>query len=281
MRMDKETTGPQVIIIEPSRRLSSLGLQDIWEYRDLLFYLLWREIKGRYCQMALGPLWMIIAPLGQMIIYSVLLGVLARLPSEGVPYALFTYAGLLPWQFFATTTRQTADSLVNQRAVIAKVYFPRLIIPLVSVLTGLVDFFASLVVLAIMMLFFRVAPGWTFVTLPFFLIGATMLGLGIGLWLACLNVKFRDTAIGLGFFLEALRFLTPVVYASSIIPDRWQTLYHLNPLTPLVEGFRWALLGVGAGPDWTAAWAALIALLVLLSGAFYFRRTERTIVDIL
>ncbi len=268
-------------IIESSRGLPCLGLADVWEYRDLLFFLLWREIKGRYRQMALGPLWMLVAPLGQMIIYSVLLGVLARLPSEGVPYALFTYAGLLPWQFFANTTRQTADSLVNQQAIIAKVYFPRLIIPLVSVLSGLVDFLASLVVLAILMLFFRVAPAWTFVALPFFLILATMLGLGIGLWLACLNVKFRDTAIGLGFALEALRFLTPVVYASSLIPERWQTLYHLNPLTPVIEGFRWALLGVGPMPNWTAAWAVLVALLVLISGAFYFRHTERTIVDIL
>jgi lipopolysaccharide transport system permease protein len=187
----------------------------------------------------------------------------------------------LPWQFFANITRQTADSLVNQKAIISKIYFPRLIIPLVAVLSGLVDFFASLVVLAILMLFFRIAPGWTFVTLPFFLLLATMLGLGIGLWLAGLNVKFRDTAIGLGFALEALRFLTPVVYASSLIPERWQTLYHLNPLTTMIEGFRWALLGVGSGPHWTAAWAVGIALLVLISGAFYFRHTERTIVDIL
>ena len=268
-------------IIESTQGLPYLGLADVWEYRDLLFFLLWREIKGRYRQMALGPLWMIITPLGQMIIYSVLLGVLARLPSEGIPYGLFTYVGLLPWQFFANTTRQTADSLVNQQAIIAKIYFPRLIIPLVSVLSGLVDFLASLVVLAILMLFFRIAPAWTFVALPFFLMLATMLGLGIGLWLAGLNVKFRDTAIGLGFALEALRFLTPVVYASSLIPERWQTLYHLNPLTTVIEGFRWALLGVGPAPNWTAAWAVLIALLVLISGAFYFRHTERTIVDIL
>jgi lipopolysaccharide transport system permease protein len=279
--MATEQTQNHETIIESTRGLPCLGIADVWEYRDLLFFLLWREIKGRYRQMALGPLWMIIAPLGQMIIYSVLLGVLARLPSEGVPYALFVYVGLLPWQFFANITRQTADSLVNQKAIISKIYFPRLIIPLVAVLSGLVDFFASLVVLAILMLFFRIAPGWTFVTLPFFLLLATMLGLGIGLWLAGLNVKFRDTAIGLGFALEALRFLTPVVYASSLIPERWQTLYHLNPLTTMIEGFRWALLGVGSGPHWTAAWAVGIALLVLISGAFYFRHTERTIVDIL
>ena len=269
------------IIIERTQGLTSLGLKDVWEYRDLLFFLLWRELKGRYCQMALGPLWLIIAPLGQMIIYSVLLGVVARLPSEGIPYALFVYVGLLPWQFFANTTRQTADSLVNQRAVIAKIYFPRLIIPLVSVLAGMVDFLASLIVLGIMMLFFRIAPSWTFVTIPFFLIVATMLGLGIGLWLAGLNVKFRDTTIGLGFALEALRFLSPVVYSASLIPERWQVLYHLNPLTTVIEGFRWAMLGAGTVPDWAAAWTAIVALLVLISGAFYFRHTERTIVDIL
>jgi len=279
--MDAEQTNNHETIIESTRGLPYLGIADVWEYRDLLFFLLWREIKGRYRQMALGPLWMIITPLGQMIVYSVLLGVVAHLPSEGIPYALFTYIGLLPWQFFANTTRQTADSLVNQKAIISKIYFPRLIIPLVSVLSGLVDFLASLVVLAIMMLFFRITPALTFIALPFFLLLATMLGLGIGLWLAGLNVKFRDTAIGLGFALEALRFLSPVVYSSSLIPERWQTLYHLNPLATVIEGFRWALLGVGAGPDWTAAWAVAIALLVLVSGAFYFRYTERTIVDIM
>ena len=278
--MDAEHAKNHETIIESTRGLPCLGLADIWEYRDLLFFLLWREIKGRYCQMALGPLWIIIAPLGQMIIYSVLLGVLARLPSEGVPYALFTYVGLLPWQFFANTTRQTADSLVNQRAVITKVYFPRLIIPLVAVLSGLVDFLASLGVFAMVSFFFRIAPAWTFVTLPFFLLLATMLGLGVGLWLASLNVKFRDTAIGLNFALEALRFLTPVVYSASLIPERWQTLYHLNPLTIVIEGFRWALLGVGPGPNWTAAWATSLALAVLISGTL-FRFTERTIVDVM
>lgn len=268
-------------VIERTQGFTALGLRSIWEYRDLLFFLLWREIQGKYRQMALGPLWMIITPLGQMIIYSVLLGVLARLPSEGIPYALFAYVGLLPWQFFANTTRQTADSLVNQRTIIAKVYFPRLIIPLVAVLSGLVDFLASLIVLAMMMLFFRIVPAWTFVTLPFFLLLASMLGLGIGLWLAGLNVKFRDTAIGLGFALEALRFLSPVVYSSVLIPERWQTLYHLNPLTTVIEGFRWSLLGIGSVSGWTTLWALLFALTVLISGAFYFRHTERTIVDIM
>jgi lipopolysaccharide transport system permease protein len=279
--MDTEQATNHEIIIESTGGLPSLGLAALWEYRDLLFFLLWRDIKGRYCQMALGPLWLFIAPLGQMIIYSVLLGVVARLPSEGIPYALFVYVGLLPWQFFANTTRQTADSLVNQRAVISKVYFPRLIIPLVAVLSGLADFLASLIVLAIMMLFFRIIPTWTFVALPFFLLLATMLGLGIGLWLAGLNVKFRDTSFALGFALEALRFLSPVVYSASLLPERWQTLYHLNPLTTVIEGFRWTLLGVGSGPDWTAAWALALALIILISGAFYFRHTERTIVDIM
>jgi len=278
--MATEQADTHETIIESTQGLPSLGLADVWEYRDLLFFLLWREIKGRYCQMALGPLWLIIAPLGQMIIYSVLLGVVARLPSEGVPYALFVYVGLLPWQFFANTTRQTADSLVNQRAVISKVYFPRLIVPLVAVLSSLVDFLASLMVLAIMMLFFRVAPGWPLVAFPLFLMLATMLGLGIGLWLAGLNVKFRDTSIGLGFALEAGRFLSPVVYSATLVPERWQSLYHLNPITTMIEGFRWALIGVGS-PSWATAWAVLVALVVLVSGAFYFRHTERTIVDIL
>ncbi len=279
--MDSVQTELNVTVIERSQGLTSLGLKDVWGCRDLLFFLLWREIKGRYSQMALGPLWMIISPLGQMIVYSVLLGVVARLPSEGIPYSLFTYSGLLLWQFFANTTRQTAASLVNQQAVLGKVYFPRLIIPLVAVLSCLVDFLASLAVLAIMMLSFRVAPVWNCLSLPFFLLLTAMLGLGIGLWLASLNVKFRDTTVGLGLVLDILRFLSPVVYSASLIPERWQALYHLNPLTTVVEGFRWSLLGVGPGPGWTVIWAVVFALAVLISGAFYFRRTERTIVDIM
>ncbi|MBU0510700.1 MAG: ABC transporter permease [Chloroflexi bacterium] len=271
---------PQTII-EPTRGWSSLGLRDVWEYRELLYFLLWREVKGRYRQMAFGPLWIIIQPLVNMVIFSLIFGKLAKLPSEGIPYPIFTYVALLPWQFFANGTRNSAQSLLNQQSVIAKVYFPRLVIPISSVLSAFVDFMASFVILIGMLIFYRVTPTWAVLTLPLFLLLAAATALGIGLWLAGLAVKFHDVAIGLGFAITVWQYLTPVAYSTSLIPGRWQALYRLNPMAGVVDGFRWALLGAGHPPDWTTALSAALVLVLLISGAFYFRRTERTIVDVL
>jgi len=277
----QESFQEQWLVIEHTRGLASLRLREIWAYRELLYFLVWREVKGRYRQMAFGPLWIIIAPLINMVIFSVIFGQLARLPSEGVPYPIFTYVALLPWQFFANATRNSAQSLLSQQHIIAKVYFPRLVIPISSVLSSGVDFLASFVVLIGMMVFYRVLPTWRVLTLPLFLLLAAGIGLGVGLWLAGLAVRFHDVAIGLGFAVTVWQYLTPVAYSATLIPAEWQMLYRLNPMTGVVEGFRWALLGTGQAPDWTTALSTALVLVLLISGAFYFRRTERTIVDVI
>lgn len=268
-------------IIKPSRGWGSLRLHELWNYRELLYFLLWRDVKGRYRQMAIGPLWMIVQPVVNMVVFSLIFGRLAKLPSEGVPYPIFTYVALLPWQFFASGARTSSSSLVSQQNLIAKVYFPRLIIPVSAVLAASVEFIMSFVVLIGMMIFYGIAPGWQVLTLPGFLLLATGASLAVGLWLACLSVKYRDVALGLGFAISVWQYVTPVAYSSSLIPERWQALYRLNPMAGVVDGFRWALLGAGQPPDWTTAVSTLLVLALLISGAFYFRRTERTIVDLL
>ena len=280
-RQNTDLPSVPTVVIQPSHGWSSLRLRDVWEYRELLYFLLWREVKGRYRQMAFGPLWIIIQPLVNMVIFSFIFGRLAKLPSEGVPYPIFTYVALLPWQFFARGTRDSAQSLLNQQHVIAKVYFPRLVIPISSVLSAGVDFLASFVVLIGMMVYYQVVPTWQVLTLPFFLLLTAGISLGVGLWLAGLAVKFHDVAIGLGFAITVWQYLTPVAYSATLIPAEWRTLYQLNPMTSVVEGFRWALLGTGQAPGWTTALSTGLVLILLVSGAFYFRRTERTIVDLI
>jgi lipopolysaccharide transport system permease protein len=268
-------------VIKPSRGWDALGLDEVWEYRELLFFLLWREVKGRYRQMAFGPLWIILQPLINMVIFSVIFGSFAQLPSEGVPYPIFTYVALLPWQFFTNATQKSAQSLLNQKHVIAKVYFPRMVIPIAAVGSALIDFLASFVVLIGMMLFYGVSFEWTMLTLPLFLLLTAATALGIGLWLAGLAVKFHDVALGVRYGIQVLKYLTPVAYSATLVPPRWQTLYRLNPMTGVVQGFRWALLGAGQAPDWTTAVSAAAVLALLVTGAYYFRRTERTIVDMI
>lgn len=273
--------GFPTVTIEATRGWGKLGLREVWDYRELLYFLLWREVKGRYRQMAFGPLWIIIQPLVNMVIFSLIFGNLAKLPSEGIPYPIFTYVALLPWQFFANGTRNSAQSLLNQQSVIAKVYFPRLVIPISSVLSAFVDFMASFVVLIGMLIFYRVTPGWAMLTLPLFLLLAAATALGIGLWLAGLAVKYHDVSIAVGFAITVWQYLTPVAYSTSLIPGRWQWLYRLNPMAGVVDGFRWALLGAGHSPDWTLVVSSVLALAALVTGTFYFRRTERTIVDVI
>lgn len=275
---------PPTIIIQPAHGWASLGLRDVWEYRELLYFLLWREVKGRYRQMAFGPLWIIIQPLISMVILSLIFGRLFALPSDGVPYPIFTYVALLPWQFFSTGLRNSANSLLGQQSVIAKVYFPRLIIPLSTVLSAFVDFMASFVVLIGMLIVYRMPLRWEMLTLPYFILLAGVTALAVGLWLAGLAVKYRDVSLALGFGLTIWQYLTPVAYSTSLIATRWPqilTLYKLNPMTGVVDGFRWALLDAAPRPDWTLAASSAVVLALLITGAFYFRRTERTIVDVL
>ncbi|MBK7781920.1 MAG: ABC transporter permease [Ardenticatenia bacterium] len=269
------------VIIEPVRGIRSLGLQDLWSARELLYFMLWRDVKGNYRQMAFGPLWMLIQPLVMMLIFTGVFGTLANLPSEGVPYPLFTYVALLPWQFFATGTRQSAQSLVSQQSVISKVYFPRLIIPVSAVLAAFVDFLSSSVILIGMLLFYRVQIGWQVLAFPIFIVLAGATALTVGLWLAGLAVKYRDVLLGLGFLITVWQYLTPVAYSATLIPEHLRSLYMLNPMAVTVQGFRWSLLGIGDPPGWPAAASGLLVTALLLGGLITFRRTERTIVDLL
>ncbi len=278
-KLTAQSAAVHTVIIEPVRGWSSLELGQLWEYRDLLIAFFWREVQGRYRQMALGPLWIILQPVINMVVLSFVFGRLARLPSEGIPYPLFVYSALLPWQFFANSARNAAQSLLQQRAIIAKIYFPRLLIPLATVLAALVDYFAAFIVLIGLLIYYRVALTWTILALPLFLLLAAATGLALGFWLAGLAIKFHDVTIGLGFAITIWQYLTPVAYSAGLIPSNWQFIYALNPMTIVVQGSRWALLGTPWRLTGGSAAIILTVLLLLVSGAFYFRRVEQTIVD--
>lgn len=269
-----------VLTIQPTKGWGRLGLWDIWEYRDLLYFLLWRDVKGRYKQMALGPLWIVLHPLLNMAIFTVIFGMVAKLPTDGAPYPVFAYTALLPWTFFSSAVMGAANSLLSHRHLITKVYFPRLIVPIVSVLSGLIDLAISFCILLGMMVWFGYMPGWQIITLPLFLLLAVMTALAVGLWSATWIVHYHDVAEVLGYLLRGWMYATPVVYAVSMIPERWRGVYRLNPMTNVIEGFRWALLKTGTPPDGFFWLSVLLVAPLLISGAYYFRRTERTIVDI-
>jgi lipopolysaccharide transport system permease protein len=256
-----------------------LGLQDVWRYRELLFFFLWRDIKGKYRQMALGPLWIFIKPIAAMVVFTLVFGELARLPSDGLPYPLFSYAALLPWSFFSTAVSQATYSLASNMHVISKVYFPRILVPVSSVIAGLVDFGVSFVILVGMMFFYGFAPSVAMLTVPFFVLLAVATALAVGLWVASLAVKFHDVRFAVGFALQAWMYASPVVYPTDLVPERWRFWYRLNPMVNVVDGFRWALLGRGEIDLVALAVSSLAVALALGSGAYYFRRTERTVVD--
>jgi len=266
--------------IEPSRGWVSLRLGELWKYRELLYFLVWRDIKVRYKQTALGAAWAVLQPLLTMIVLTVFFGRLAKIPSNGIPYPLFAYTALLPWQLFAFALTESANSLVGNQSLITKVYFPRLIVPLASVLAGLVDFGISFVVLLILMAYYRIVPTATIVVLPLFIILAVATALSVGLWLSALNVQFRDVRYTIPFLTQFWLFATPVAYPSSLVPERWRVWYGLNPMTGVVEGFRWALLGKARSPG-TSLWVSvLVVVLLLVGGLAYFRRMESTFADI-
>jgi lipopolysaccharide transport system permease protein len=267
------------IIIEPTRGWSSLALHELWQYRELLWFLTWRDIKGSYRQMALGPLWIVIKPLVNMVIFSVIFGTLAKLPSDGLPYPIFTYTALLPWGYFSGAAGASVGSLVSRMGVISKVYFPRLVVPISAVLSGLVDLAVSFLILLGMMVYYGFAPSLAMLTLPLYTLLATATALGVGLWGATIAVRFRDLRFAITYGLQVWMYATPVAYAASLIPEGWQWLYQLNPMYWVIEGFRWALLGRGQPPQPLMLVPMGFVLLLLISGAFVFRRTERTIVD--
>jgi len=268
------------IVIEPSRGWVSLQLRALWEYRELLYFLIWRDLKIRYKQTVLGAAWAVIQPLAAMVIFTLIFGRLARIPSDGIPYPIFSYCALLPWNYFATALDRSSTSLVNNAQLLSKVYFPRLVIPLAGVAAGLVDFGIAFLVLIGLMLFYGVAPTAATLALPAFLLLAMATALGVSLWLSALNVQYRDVRYVIPFLVQFWMYATPVVYPSSLIPERWRVLYGLNPMVGVVEGFRWALLGQGASPGPMLAASMAMVLLILVSGAFYFRHMEKTFADV-
>jgi lipopolysaccharide transport system permease protein len=272
---------PATILIRPASGGVALNLGDLWRYRELILFLTWRDLSVRYKQTALGVAWAILQPLLTMLVFSLFFGRLAGVDSDGLPYPLFTYCALLPWQLFAYALTESSQSLIANERLITKIYFPRLIIPLAATLAGLVDFVIAFGMLVVLMLIYGVTPTLTILALPIFIGLALMTALGVGLWLSALNVRYRDVRYTLPFLTQFWFFLTPIAYPSSLVPPAWRAVYGLNPLAGVVEGFRWSLLGAG-----TISWAlvgvsALMALGLLWSGLIYFRRMERTFADTL
>jgi lipopolysaccharide transport system permease protein len=269
-----------VVRIVPARGWVSLKLGELWAYRELLYFLVWRDVMVRYKQTALGAAWAVIQPFCTMIVFSLFFGRLAKIPSNGIPYPIFAYAALVPWTFFANGLGQSANSLVGSANLIKKVYFPRLMIPTATVLSEGVDFCIAFVVLLLMMLYYGIAPTANVVWLPLFLLLALGTSLGVGLWLSALNVHFRDVRYVVPFITQFWLFATPVAYPSSLLSEPWRTLYGLNPMVGVVEGFRWALLGSGPAPGAMAGVSGLVTAALLTSGALYFRRMEKTFADV-
>ena len=269
-----------VTVICPSRGWISLNLRDLWEYRELLYFLTWRDVKVRYKQTVLGAAWAIIQPFFTMVVFSVFFGKLAKMPSDDIPYPIFSYAALVPWTFFANGLSQSSSSLVASANLIKKVYFPRLVVPISSVISGAVDFVLAFAVLLGMMLYFGIVPTWNIVWLPLLLLLALVTSLGVGLWLTAMNVQFRDVRYAVPFLVQAWMFATPIAYPSSLLDEPWRTLYGINPMAGVVEGFRWALLGTETAPGPIILVSALVAVGLLISGAFYFRRMEKTFADV-
>ncbi|HXM48951.1 MAG TPA: ABC transporter permease [Pyrinomonadaceae bacterium] len=266
--------------IAPSKGWVPLKLSELWEYRELLYFLVWRDIKVRYKQTALGASWAIIQPFFTMVVFSLFFGHLAKMPSDGIPYPIFSFAALVPWSFFANGLSQSSNSLVGSSNLITKVYFPRLIIPLASSFSGVVDFLIAFAVLVVMMLYYGLLPTFNVLWLPLLLLLAMVTSLGVGLWLSALNVEYRDVRFIVPFITQFWLFVTPIAYPSSLLPEPWHTLYGLNPMVGVVEGFRWALLGTKTAPGPIIAVSSAAAIVILITGAFYFRRMEKTFADI-
>lgn len=269
------------IVIEPPKSWVALELKELWQYRELLYFLAWRDVKLRYKQTALGAAWAILQPLLTMMVFSIIFGQLAKLPSEGIPYPIFTYTALLPWQMFAFALSNSSNSLINSQNLISKVYFPRLIIPLASTLPGVIDFSFAFLVLLGMMAYYRVIPTLAILYLPLFLILALLSALAVGIWLSALSVEYRDVRYIVPFLTQFWMYATPIAYTSSLIPESWRLLYGLNPMTGVVEGFRWALLGMDMQSGAMVGVSAVVALVMFVCGLYYFRRMENNFADVI
>lgn len=267
-------------VYEPTKGWLSLHLGELWRYRELFYFLTWRDVKIRYKQTAIGVAWAVLQPLITMVIFSVIFGQLASLPSDGIPYPVFSYAALLPWGLFSGALQRAGTSLVSNANLITKVYFPRLVIPFSAVAAGLVDFAISFVVLLGLMLYYQITLTWTILTIPLFVLLAVLTALAVSLWLSALNVQYRDVQYMIPFLIQAWMYASPVAYSASLVPSGpWRMIYGLNPMAGVIQGFRWALLG-GNPPDQLMAISAIIVLLLLVSGLYYFRRMEKTFADV-
>ena len=268
------------IVIEPPQGWRVIDLREIWRYRELLYYLAWRDVKVRYKQTAIGAAWAILQPFLTMVVFSVIFGQFIQMPSGGAPYPVFTYAALLPWVFFAGALNRSGNSLVSDANLISKVYFPRMILPFAAVVALLVDFGIAFIILLGMMLFYGIVPGIAMLALPLLFLLAVVTALGIGLWLSALNVKYRDIGYIIPFLVQFWLFVTPVAYPSTIIPERWRYFYSLNPMVGVVEGFRWALLGQQSVRGVFILLSTVVVLALFISGLFYFRRMEYEFADV-
>jgi len=266
-------------VVSPPSPWPSLHLGELWEYRDLLFILAWRDIKVRYKQTALGAAWAILQPVLTMVVFSLLFGGIAKLPSEGIPYPIFTFAALLPWQLFAHAMTESSNSLVANQQLITKVYFPRLVIPMGGVLSGLVDFAIAFLVLLVMMLFYGIPLSWNILALPLFIFLAVLTALTVGIWLSALNVEYRDVRYTIPFLTQLWMFATPIAYSAELIPDQWRWLYSLNPMTGVVEGFRWALLGKEGFSLPFFLISVTVVVILFIGGLAYFRKMEDSFAD--
>lgn len=266
--------------IKRSQGWSALNLREMWEFRDLFLILAGRDVKLRYKQTALGIIWVILQPLLASLIFAVIFGRLANLPSDGMPYILFVYAGILPWNLFAGSLQRAGNSLISDSRLISKVYFPRMIIPIASSAAVVVDFLVALVVMAALMVIYRVSPTVNLLALPALLLVVLLIGVGVSLWLSALNVYYRDFMYVLPFIVQIWMYASPLVYAGSMVPEKWKVVYGLNPMAGAIDGFRWALLGTGDFPALTLGVALLAGCLIFFGGAFVFRRVERSFADV-
>jgi lipopolysaccharide transport system permease protein len=275
-----DSLGADALRIVPLQPLPSIGIREVWTYRELLYFLAWRDLKVRYHQTILGILWAGVKPCAMMLVFSVFFGWLGRMPSDGFPYPIFVFSALLPWQLFAHTLSATSHSLVSNQHLITKVYFPRLIIPISSITVGLLDFGIALLVLFGMLVYYQVPISPHILAIPVFIALSLTTALGVGLWASALNIRYRDIGHAIPFVTQIWFFATPVAYPASLIPTSWQTWYGMNPMASAVEGFRWAFLGSGGGGGMMLMVSFLIASTLFFSGLYFFRQTEQTFADV-
>jgi lipopolysaccharide transport system permease protein len=278
---EEENTEPWDTVISPSKGWVPLNLQELRDYHELLYFLIWRNIKVRYKQTVLGGAWAVIQPFLTMVVFSIFFGRLAGIPSEGMPYPIFAYTALVPWTFFANALSQASNSLLEHERMITKIYFPRLLLPMAAVLGGLVDFAISFFILIGMMVWYGLTPTPAILLVPFFVLMATLTALGVGLWLSALNVQYRDVRYVIPFLVQFWLFVSPIAYPSSLVPEPWRALYGLNPMAGVVEGFRWALLGQTPIPAALVGVSLLTVSVVLVGGLYYFRRMEENFADVI